>query len=53
MAASEGKGEKGFYRGCNWDLGVAEMEVALGGVVLARKKAFLVDSHTGKTCWHW
>lgn len=51
MAASKGKGEESFLHGCNWDLGEAEMEMALGEIFfLARKKAFLVDIHTWKTC---
>lgn len=47
------EGRDGFSCGCNWDLGEADVEMALGGVFLARKKAFSVDIHTGKTCWRW
>lgn len=32
MAASKGKGEESFLHGCNWDLGEAEMEMALGEI---------------------
>lgn len=54
MAASKGKGEESFLHGCNWDLGEAEMEMALREIFfLARKKAFLVDIHTWKICWCW
>lgn len=54
MAASKGKGEESFLHSCNWDLGEAEMEMALREIFfLARKKAFLVDIHTWKICWCW
>ena len=51
MAVSEGKGGEGFSHSCNWDLEDEEKEMALGGVFSARKKAFLVDVHTGTICW--
>lgn len=39
-AASKGKGKKSFSHGCNWDLGEAEVEMALGGVFFSQEEGF-------------
>lgn len=42
-AGRQGKGGEGFSHGCDWHLGEAEAGMALRGVFLARKNAFLVE----------
>lgn len=45
---SSWKQGKSFSHSCDWHPGEAETEMALRGVCLARKNAFLVDIHPGK-----
>lgn len=44
-AGREGKRGEGFSHGCDWHLGEAEAGMALRGVFLARKNAFLVEKN--------